>query len=122
MMNSLLTLRFVIGLLGLVFCKHMILPSRASRVALPGVPNVLIVSPRFASGSEGTNEYCRMFRVDFQTQTNWIYGLESSSDLVHWQPCPPEIDGTGEPDYFFDADFDHKSYRLVLREGVLPEE
>jgi hypothetical protein len=88
----------------------------------PGVTNTMIVSPRFDNGSEGTNEYCRMFRVDFATETNWIYGLESSIDLVNWQPCPPEIDGTGQPDYFFDADSDHKSYRLVLREGVLPEE
>jgi hypothetical protein len=90
-----------------------------------GVSNAVIVSPRFANGTdtnEPTADYCRMFRVDFQTETNWIYGLESSNELANWTLCPPEIDGTWQPDYFFDVDSEHKSYRLVLREGVLPEE
>jgi hypothetical protein len=92
---------------------------------VPDVTNTVIVSPRFANGTdtnEPTADYCRMFRVDFATETNWIYGLESSNELANWTLCPPEIDGTGQPDYFFDVDSEHKSYRLVLREGVLPEE
>jgi hypothetical protein len=90
---------------------------------VPGVTNTMILSPRFDNGSVvETNEYCRMFRVDFATETNWIYGLESSTNLVNWQPCPPEINGTGQPDYFFDIDEGNRSYRLVLREGVISEE
>jgi hypothetical protein len=86
------------------------------------VPQTLIIFPRFANGSEGTNEYCRMFRVDFATEINYIYGLECSTNLLDWTLCPPEIDGTGQQDYFFDIDEGNRSYRLVLREGILPEE
>jgi hypothetical protein len=92
----------------------------APMVLASSVP--VILTPRFANGSETTNEFCRMFRVDFETETNWIYGLECTTDLIHWDRCLPEIDGTGEPDFFFDIDEGSRSYRIVRREGVLPAE
>jgi len=84
-----------------------------------------ILSPRFANGGQDeTNNAGLMFRVDFPTETNHIYGLELSRDLVHWEARPPEIDGTGQLEFFFDAIFvdANNSYRVVSREGVLPQE
>ena len=78
-----------------------------------------LLPPRFANGGPDEENFCRMFRVDFLTETNRIYRLEKSHDLSNWGPCPPEIDGTGQPDRFFDANNAGASYRVVSREGVL---
>ncbi len=81
-------------------------------------------SPQVANGgSDNVDNLCPMFKTWFTTNTNWIYGLESSSNMVHWALCPPEIDGTGSPEYFFDALFNNeaRSYRIASRVGVLPE-
>ena len=60
------------------------------------------------------------FHIDFPTETNRIYRLEASCDMVNWELRPPEIDGTGDTEVFFDASNTVASYRVVSREGVLP--
>lgn len=94
-------------------------PNRSSRIIEPpGMPFNLL-PPRFANGGPDEQNFCPMFRVDFPTETNRIYRLEASHDLVNWEPRPPEIDGTGEPDRFFDAGNGGESYRVMSRDGVL---
>jgi len=78
-----------------------------------------LLPPRFANGGPDEENFCRMFRVDFQTEMNRIYRLEKSNDLTNWVQCPPEVDGTGQPDMFFDAGNAGASYRVASREGVL---
>jgi hypothetical protein len=98
---------------------------QGATMLVAGVSNAVIATARFANGTdtnEPTADYCRMFRVDFATETNWIYGLESSNELATWTLCPPEIDGTGQPDYFFDIDEGSRNYRLAIREGVLTDQ
>lgn len=76
-----------------------------------------------ANGGPDLANWALMFRTRFMTKTNRIYGLESSFDFVNWTLCPPEIDGTGEPDHFFDDYFLNqiRVYRIASREGVLPQ-
>ena len=63
-----------------------------------------------------------MFMVSFPTETNRIYRFEGTKDLVTWQYLPPELDGTGQPDTFYDKHEGISAYRVVSREGVLPVE
>jgi hypothetical protein len=62
-----------------------------------------------------------MFTVEFPTETNRIYRFEGTKDLLTWEYLPPEIDGTGQPDTFYDKHEGTAAYRVVSREGVLPE-
>ncbi len=76
---------------------------------------------RIANGAFDDLNPCFMFRTDFSTETNRIYGLEWTSDFVNWMLCPPEIDGTGETEYFFDVLTNPFTvYRIASRPGALP--
>jgi len=100
-------------------------PLPQSRFAPPpppttGGPSFPLLPPRFANGGPDEENFCRMFRIDFPTVTNRIYGLESTVNMVTWDLCPPEVDGTGAQEVFFDANNGGRSYRVTSREGVLP--
>jgi len=81
-----------------------------------------VQSPSLANGGPDLANYCLMFKSSFLTQTNFIYGLYSSYDMVNWSLCPPEIDGTGTGESFFDECLTNeiRSYRIMARAGVLP--
>lgn len=85
-----------------------------------GEPPVIV--GRFSTPETNEDNSCRLFLVDFLTETNRIYRFEGTADLSNWEYLQPEIDGTGEPDTFYDAQVGSKAYRIVTREGVLPEE
>lgn len=94
------------------------LPTRPFRAASVVPP----LAPGFTLPAPDEDLTCRMFRVVFPTETNCIYGLECSLDLQRWELCPPEIDGTGLPDEFFDVNEADRYYRVTTRPGVLPED
>jgi hypothetical protein len=80
-------------------------------------------SLEFANGGPDDNaNFCWMGRTNVATQAGLIYRLESSLDLVTWELLPPEIDGTGQVEAFYDAmDLGgDKHYRIETRPGVLP--
>lgn len=81
-------------------------------------------SLEFANGGPDDNaNFCWMGRTNIATQTGVIYRLESSYDLATWELLPPEIDGTGQVESFYDAmDLDVcKYYRITTSPGVLPQ-
>jgi hypothetical protein len=81
-----------------------------------------IQAPQLANGGPDVDNYCLMFKSSFQTQTNFIYGLYSSPDMLNWALCPPEIDGTGTEESFFDECLTNeiRTYRIMARAGSLP--
>jgi hypothetical protein len=120
--------RFSVTEPGLPAPSSLPIPTRSARTTLPPPPPSTalaapfqLLPPRFANGGPDEENFSRMFRVDFATETNHIYRLEVSRDLVLWEACQPEIDGTGQSEFFFDASKSGGSYRVVSREGVLPQ-
>ncbi len=100
------------------------IPSRRpGRPGRPRTPTTLVAfSPQVANGgTDNVENVCPMFKVWFTTNTNWIYALEKTSNFVAWSPCPPEINGTGSSESFFDALEGAGSYRIASRPGILPE-
>jgi len=93
---------------------HSLLPS--------GISYPPTQAAQFANGGPDLANYCLMFRSSFQTQTNFIYGLYSSPDMLNWALCPPEIDGTGTEESFFDECLTNeiRTYRIMARAGSLP--
>jgi hypothetical protein len=91
-------------------------PSSSAPSAFP------IQAPQLANGGPDQANYCLMFKSSFQTQTNFIYGLYSSPDMLNWALCPPEIDGTGTEESFFDECLTNpiRTYRIMARVGNLP--
>jgi hypothetical protein len=93
---------------------------------LPPAPSAYspypVQAPVLGNGGPDLANYCLMFKSSFQTQTNFIYGLYSSPDMLNWALCPPEIDGTGTEESFFDECLTNeiRTYRIMARAGNLP--
>jgi len=99
------------------------LPPSLYRELLPSAYSPYpIQAPNLANGGPDLANYCLMFKSSFQTQTNFIYGLYSSPDMLNWALCPPEIDGTGTEESFFDECLTNeiRTYRIMARAGTLP--
>lgn len=105
-------------------------PMRAQFKQLPLPPrrhpraqyNLFQFAPQIANGgTDNIENICPMFKTAFPTNLGFIYGLESSQNMVSWTLCPPELDGTGSPESFFDVLNGARFYRVVSRPGVLPE-
>jgi len=96
-------------------------PSTSLRIS--GASITLTQAPNLENGGPDNDNFCLMFKTNFMTETNKIYSLESSTNLITWQLCSPQIDGTGQMEYFFDDYFNDKVklYRITFLEGVLPE-
>jgi hypothetical protein len=99
------------------------MPPSAFRSLLPSsFSSRPVQASNLANGGPDLANYCLMFKSSFLTQTNFIYGLYSSYDMVNWSLCPPEIDGTGTGESFFDECLTNeiRTYRIMARAGVLP--
>ena len=93
-----------------------------SHLLPPGSSTPPAQAPALANGGPDVANYCLMFRSSFPTQTNFIYGLYSSPDMLNWALCPPEIDGSGAEESFFDECLTNeiRTYRVMARAGNLP--
>ncbi len=97
------------------------LPPKAPRQSssLHGVEQL---DPLWVSDGPDSQNLSLFLETDFMTQTNIIYGMEMTKDFLSWEPCPPEIDGTGAESYFLDPCIwgESRFYRIYCRGGVLP--
>lgn len=97
------------------------LPTRLSAIRSAQLDSGQVAG--LANGGPDLDNFCLMFQTRALTKTNFIYGLESTHDFVNWMLMPPEIDGTGAEESFFDECLTNelRVYRIASRPGILPQ-